>query len=146
MKIRTKLYTGKDPSLHAATTRLTQTAPAGTDTLCHRYPECVGWVDTERGFSPSERIVLLISVMKNHKACEQFCPCFAVTSEALGCSALSAPRSMFLWLPSQGSRASCIHVDTSGNSRHSLLIATRYPLNWCVPEASLLMAKRMFSL
>lgn len=76
MKIRTKLYTGKDPSLHAATTRLTQTAPAGTDTLCHRYPECVGWVDTERGFSPSERIVLLISVMKNHKACGQFCPCF----------------------------------------------------------------------
>lgn len=89
MKIRTKLYPGKDPSLHAATTRLTQTAPAdtgtsrptqiapaGTDTLCHRYLECVTWVDTERGSSPSERIVLLKSVVKNHKACEQFCPCF----------------------------------------------------------------------
>lgn len=76
MEIRTKLHTGKDPSLHAAMTRLPQTAPAGTDTLCHRSPECVGWVDTERGFSPNERTVLLKSVMKYHKACEQFSPFF----------------------------------------------------------------------
>lgn len=87
MKIRTKLHTGKDASLHAAMTRVRQTAPAGTDTLCHRNPECVGWVDTERRFSPSGRIVLLKSVM------------FAVTSEALDCSARSAPSSTCLWLP-----------------------------------------------
>lgn len=76
VEIRTKLHTGKDPSLHAAMTRLPQTSPAGTDTLCHRNLECVGWVDTERGFSPNERTVLLKSVMKYHKACEQFSPFF----------------------------------------------------------------------
>lgn len=142
MEIRTKLLTGKDPSLHAAMTRLIQTAPAGTDTLCHRNLECVGWVDTERGFSPRERTVLLKSVMKNHKVVSGSLPSLTVTSEALGCNAPSALSSTCLWLPSQGSRASRIHVETSGNSRHSLLLATRHPLSWCVPAASLLMAKR----